>query len=267
MDRENHNMKKLGHFALALACFGLAILPELAPAQVLPGIPEPGLILYGAVTNATGNVPLLQGAVRWSVTGGGSSVTVDATVVNVNGQYSYVARVPFETRNVSGLTLTATPNTLPLSATATTFTRTATVNGTDATIAAPKTGSFQFGPADRGLIERADLTVTLPVTNGTQDTDGDGVPDFAEIIAGTNPNDAKSVLKLSTDIQPLLHGGLIIRWSSVPGKSYIVSRTSSLGQSFSSTSPAIPSAGTTTTFSDTTALGNGPFFYRIQIAP
>lgn len=238
----------------------------LSSTAVAQGIPEPGLVIYGAVTNANGGFPLGQGNVQWSVTGGGSSATVNSTIANVNGQYFYIAQIPFETRSVSGGTFTPTPNTLPLTDATTAFTRSASALGTNATIAPPALSTFNFSKADRGRIERVDLLVNLPI-DPSLDSDGDGVPDWAEQIAGTNPFDANSVFKASTDIQPAPGGGLIIKWSSVTGKTYSVHRTTNLGQGFAQLAANLPATAPLNQYTDSSATNSGPYFYRIQVNP
>jgi hypothetical protein len=58
-------------------------------------------------------------------------------------------------------------------------------------------------------------------TNHTRltDTDGDGMPDYAEFIAGTDPTNAASkLLFLGATVQP--NAAVELRWSAVPGRSY-----------------------------------------------
>src|SRR5207247_7540731 len=58
-------------------------------------------------------------------------------------------------------------------------------------------------------------------TDRTQmtDTDGDGATDYAEFIAGTDPNNANSVLALAPPAsQP--NGSLAFNWPTVPGRAY-----------------------------------------------
>ena len=155
--------------------------------------------MYGSVTNVNGNYPLISSETLWSISGGGSSVTLTSTVVNVNGQYFHVTRVPFETRTVSGQTFTPMPNTLPLTS-GVNYTRVATVKGTNVTLVSSSRnmlGTFTFNAVDRGLIERVNLTVNLsgitfqdwlalypglPLNQRGQndDPDGDGMSNFAE---------------------------------------------------------------------------------------
>ena len=43
------------------------------------GIPEPGLVMYGTVTNTAGPFMLLSGSAQWTVFGSGSSAAVTPT--------------------------------------------------------------------------------------------------------------------------------------------------------------------------------------------
>ncbi len=244
----------------------LSVCASCCTAFDSEGIPEPGLILYGVVTNVNGGFLLGQGNVQWTVAGGGSSAAVNPTIANVNGQYFYIARIPFETRSASGGTFTPSPNTLPLTDATTGFTRSVMALGTNATIAPPALSTFNFSKADRGRIERVDLLVNLAV-DPALDSDGDGVPNWAEQIAGTNPNDRNPVFKASTHIQPAPGGGLIVKWSSVAGKTYSIQRTTNLAQSFAPLSANLPATAPLNQYTDSGATGTGPYFYRIQVNP
>ena len=142
-------------------------------------IPEPGLVMFGAVRNtAAGNARLITGTLTWTLTpASGSPVTVTTPLTDISGQYSYALRVPFASV-VGGGTLPA--NTLQLNSTATSYVRTnvfLTVNGTNypATLSTPALGTFTFGPADRGRLDEVNLTVTAPGVGGSTG----GRPSFA----------------------------------------------------------------------------------------
>ena len=87
------------------------------------GIPEPGLVMYGVVRNATaGNARLTSGSVTFTITpASGSPITVTGPLSDIGSQYSYLLRVPFE--SIVG---SATPSgtALKLNSATTTYTRT-----------------------------------------------------------------------------------------------------------------------------------------------
>jgi hypothetical protein len=230
------------------------------------GAPELPLVFYGELSNTSGPLSPTSRVVIWTVFGGGSNASVSSTLATINGQTFYLARIPFETRFAGNLTFAPSSNTLPLTASPTLFTRSATVNGVVATLVPPASTNFMFSKADRGKIERVDLLVDLP-GNPAVDSDGDGVPDWAEQIAGTNPNDPNSVFKASTDLQPAPGGGLILKWSSVSGKSYSVLRSQNLSQGFTPVATALPATPPLNTVTDPTAVIGDSYFYRIQVDP
>ena len=287
MKGTRHFVNTSGQFPHAVRLVLLAALclaTSLARPQSIPGVPEPGLVLYGQVRNtATGGSLLTYGTLRWTIQPpSGSPITVGVTLTNINDQFSYAVRVPFESV-LSGYTLSA--NTLALSNTAVTYARSATVNFQPATILAPALPSFTFGPADRGRFERVDLKVTLPFVdtdgNGLDDNwemayfghigvdpkadpDGDGMSNYAEYNAGTNPNDPQSRFAfVDVALDPL--GGIAIRWSSVASKTYTVQRSGNLLESFSDVQTNIPATPGTNYLRDASATDAGPYFYRIQV--
>ena len=164
----------IAHFSVRLAVLNLFI----ATVTFAAGIPEPGLVMYGAVRNtAAGNARLITGTLTWTITpASGSPVAVTTPLTDISGQYSYALRVPFE--SVVG-SATLSPNTLPLNSATTSYVRTnvyLTVNGTNypATITAPAIGNFTFNTATRGQITNVDLTVNAPGISGAA-----AVPSFA----------------------------------------------------------------------------------------
>ncbi|MEI6785726.1 MAG: hypothetical protein WCQ21_32965, partial [Verrucomicrobiota bacterium] len=133
------------------ASLALCLAANLAHAQ---SIPEPGLLLYGQVRNTTaGGALMTYGTLRWTIQPpSGPPITLFAPLTNINDQFSYVLRVPFES-TLAGSTIS--PATLVLSNTPVTYSRTAAVSPTavtytSASILAPAIGTFSFGAADRG---------------------------------------------------------------------------------------------------------------------
>jgi hypothetical protein len=62
--------------------------------------------------------------------------------------------------------------------------------------------------------------LTYPSANA--DSDGDGVSNYLELLAGTDPTDPRSVLKVRMDAGPQ---GAILSWTTQPGSIYQVQVT------------------------------------------
>ncbi len=93
------------------------------------------------------------------------------------------------------------------------------------------------------------------------DPDHDGLSNYQEFFAGTNPNDANSVLRV-TDIQ-LASGQVNLTWNSVAGKTYTIYSASKVNGPYSPML-VVPSAGDGVT---STNLPGSTFnqFYRVAV--
>ncbi len=97
------------------------------------------------------------------------------------------------------------------------------------------------------------------------DSDGDGMNNYAEWRAGTNPTNALSVLRLAS---PVTAGGnsLVINWQSVTNEFYYLQRAPGLSPAaFQTVATNISGQAGTTSFTDTNAPGPGPWFYRVGV--
>jgi hypothetical protein len=98
------------------------------------------------------------------------------------------------------------------------------------------------------------------------DADGDGMNNWQEWRAGTDPNNALSALRLLSPASEAT--GVTVSWQSVTGRSYFLER----GTDLEAQPPFLPLATDiigqpgTTTFIDTNAIGDVPFFYRVGVA-
>ncbi len=105
----------------------------------------------------------------------------------------------------------------------------------------------------------------LPINSSTDtaDPDGDGMNSWQEWIAGTDPTDAASALRLLTPI--FTPPGLLLRWNSDTNHAYFVQRATTLGPPpiFSLLRTNVPGQFGTTMFIDTTPPPTGAAFYRI----
>ena len=94
------------------------------------------------------------------------------------------------------------------------------------------------------------------------DSDGDGFSNALEALAGTDPFNSNSVLRitsLDTDSQLLV-------WDSATNVNYQVLSTTNLNLPFAPLSPVIPSGGSSTFYLDTSPDPTNKF-YRIQVVP
>jgi hypothetical protein len=117
-----------------------------------------------------------------------------------------------------------------------------------------------------GTIQLDDFSLRVAPPNA--DTDGDGMTDAAEEIAGTDAEDETSFLRMVALTRET--DGVHITWFSVPGKSYVVEFAEKLG---AGPFTALPGAEnilaaentSTTSFIDKRTARPGTSYYRIRL--
>ena len=103
--------------------------------------------------------------------------------------------------------------------------------------------------------------------DATADADGDGASNFAEWVAGTNPTNSASCLRLLTPTITATNS-VIIQWPSVAGKSYRLERAMNLSAGFDTVVRSnITATPPTNSEPDAAILPGQPRYYRIQVEP
>jgi len=147
------------------------------------------------------------------------------------------------------------------------------------TIVAPAGGTINFN----GLVVNNGVIVTNSavhfnagfVNNGTfldaaADSDGDGMNNADEALAGTDPLNGSSVFRVVSIAQE--GNDVRVTWSCVGGKRYIVQSSpgGNYGNSFTNLSPTNSASGvgeSTTSYLDLGAAANATRYYRIRLVP
>ena len=99
------------------------------------------------------------------------------------------------------------------------------------------------------------------------DADSDHLNNWQEWIAGTVPTDPSSALRLLAPASDA--SGVTVNWQSVTNRTYFLERSSHLGvqPSFLVLETNLAGLAGTTSYTDTNAVGPGPFFYRVGVQP
>jgi hypothetical protein len=98
------------------------------------------------------------------------------------------------------------------------------------------------------------------------DPDGDGLNNWQEWRCGTDPADPVSALRLLAPAASTQPGGVTVSWQSVAGINYFVQRSSNLAlPAFTALATDLLGQAGITSFTDTNAIGAGPFFYRVGV--
>jgi len=126
-------------------------------------------------------------------------------------------------------------------------------------------GTYSTGAVDTdgdGMPDAYELANRLnpSVNDANGDLDGDGLTNYQEYLAGTNPNDFNSVFRVSRI--NLASGQVRITWNSIAGKTYTINAASQVEGPYTPVRN-VPYAGTGETFTDFTP-SPARQFYRVS---
>ena len=243
------------------------VLPNPASRFIFSG----GFLNAKGVTNVNGQVCILGDAVSGATLSllGGITLLDSGFKVSTNATLSGLGTV---NGNIANYGLIAPGGLL-------------TINGivtNNATIVAPPGSTINFNGTvvNNGLIVtngaihfNAGLVNNGQLLDAAADTDGDGMNNTSEALAGTNPTNSTSVLRI---VSATAEGNNIrVTWSAVGGKRYIVQAGVGSGgnyaNSFADISPTISVLGvgeTAANYLDVNGgVGSSPKYYRVRLAP
>ena len=110
--------------------------------------------------------------------------------------------------------------------------------------------------------------LTNPNAGDLVDADGDGVPNWVEYLAGTDPTNPNSRLQLSITISQTgrLQSQRTLQWLTVPGKVYEVQCSPEHLAGIWSTLATVSGDGTVARCSDTRSTASARY-YRLRVLP
>jgi hypothetical protein len=126
-------------------------------------------------------------------------------------------------------------------------------------------GAYEFQPGISGAFIAWLQQYGLP-TDGSADfahADADAMNNWQEWVCGTCPTNPVSALRLLSATRSDSNARLI--WQSVAGVKYFLQRSPNLASPFGLVATNILGQAGTTTYTDTNAVGPGPFFYRVGV--
>jgi hypothetical protein len=98
------------------------------------------------------------------------------------------------------------------------------------------------------------------------DADGDGFNNLAEYLAGTDPQDAYSYLRVASIIAEAGDtSGVRLAWGSAAGHQYAIERTTAVGTSFATLVQHLLATPPENVFLDTSATNSATYFYRLKV--
>jgi hypothetical protein len=121
-------------------------------------------------------------------------------------------------------------------------------------------GSSDDGPPDPGS-----ATTRVILLDPDGDADGDGHSNASEDLAGTNPLDAASALRVTASV--IQGADVVLTVATVPGKSYQLLTSTTLAPPWSPVGGVIVATGAETQFPHTGGAVDARRFYQVAVVP
>jgi hypothetical protein len=245
----------------------LSFVPAVAGFLHADGIPEPGILLYGNVTNA--NRLLRSGSLTVEFSGPSGKVVRVTTQLIASGAYAYRLRVPFE--SVVGGNVAASEAYALEGKTVTVRLSAPAAYNTASAVSFPAAFSLSAAeinlPAgERGIVREINFNVAGSVpTSGPIRLAEARIP-TAEAGNGSGP--AEPVFQFTT-IAATQEPGVLVEWSGAPvNQGYYLLRATDMNATPEQSEvvryfPASPQ--TVNTFWDTNTVDTTTYFYRLLV--